>query len=185
MEDLTMKTTNSRYTPRSFAYANGIVQHFLIGTPKPTFPNGYRAIKEYPDDSVLTDEQLFDLSALLTLLHHVDTECQGPPETVPDDCFFCRDEVEEALACLLAPFCREEDSPVFVPEYNRDIKEFNDDLNSYLLALRLSHDMYVPRLFQRYQCLVLGFTIKLARAQVLSGHAKLCRQGVHWTYRRD
>lgn len=180
-----MKTTNSRYVPRSFAYANGIVQHFLIGTPKPTFPNGYQPIVEYPDDCVLTDEQLFDLSALLTFLHHVDWECQRPSESVLDTYFFWRDEIEEAIACLLAPFCREEESPVFVPEYNRNIKEFNDDLNNYLLALRLSLDMYVPKLFQRYQCLVLGFTIKLARAQVLKGYTALCSQGVHWTYRRD
>ena len=180
-----MTTTNSRYTPRSFKYANGIVEHFLIGTPKPTFPNGYSSIKEYPDDCVLTDEQLFDLSALLTLLHHVDTECQRPSGSVLDTYFSWRDEIEEALTCLLGPFCREEESPVFVPEYNRNIKEFNDDLNSYLMTLRLRLGIYVPNLFQRYQCLVLGFTIKLARAQVLSGHAKLCRQGVHWTYRRD
>jgi hypothetical protein len=165
-------------------YSYELVRHFLRGTPKPRFPH-YQPIKEYPDDCVLTDEQLFDLSALLTLLQDIDNECQGPPESVLDTYFFCRDEIEEALTCLLAPFCVDEASPVFLPEYNRDIKQFNDDLNNYLLVLRLYLGVYVPKLFQRYQCLVLGFTIKLARTRVLESFFKLCSQGVHWTYRRD
>jgi hypothetical protein len=180
-----MTTTRRSYAPSTDNYANELLLHFLRGTAKPRFPLGYRPVKEYPDDCVLTDEQIFDLSILLKLLHDVDSECQGPPESVPDDRFLWRDEVEEALAYFLARFCVDNDSPVFVPEYNRDLKQFNDDLNNYLLALRLHLRLYVPKLFQRYQCLILDFTITLARTRVLESFIKLCSQGVHWTYRRD
>jgi hypothetical protein len=180
-----MTTTRLPYAPSTDKYSNELLLHFLRGTPKPRFPRGYPPIKENPDDCVLTDEQLFDLASLLKLLHDVDSECQGPPESVPDDCFFCRDEIEEALATFIAPHYGDEESLVLLPEYTRQIKEFNDALNDYLLALRLSLGIYVPKLFQRYQCLILGFTIKLARARVLTGFIELCSQGVHWTYRRD
>lgn len=176
--------TTAKRLLRPDDYTNRLVCHFLRGTPKPLAPAA-PSIKEYPDDCVLTDEQLGDLSALLTLLQDFDNECQGPPENVLHTYFFRRDEVEEALTCFLAPFCCNHESPVFLPEYNRHIREFNDHLNNYLLALRLSLGICVPKLFQRYQCLVLSFTIKLARTRVLSSFSDLCRQGVHWTYRRD
>ena len=154
-------------------YSHELLCHFLRGTPKPQLPRGYQPIKDNPGDCVLTDEQLIDLSLLLKLLQDYDTECQGPPERVNDTYFFCRDEVEEALAYFLAPFCREDESPVFLPRYTTCLREFNDDLNNYLLALRLSLGLYVPKLFERYQCLVLGFTIKLARMRVLTWYTEL------------
>lgn len=168
-----MTTTKNNNASSRHQYSSELVRHFLIGTPKPQLPPGCPPIKDHVADCVLTDEQLLDLSILLKLLHEFDNECQGPPDSVNDTYFFCRDEVEEALVCFLAPFCREEASPIFLPEYSRHLREFNDDLNNYLLALRLCLGLYVPKLFQRYECLVLGFTIKLARMRVLTSYTDI------------
>jgi hypothetical protein len=181
-----MTTTSKKHRPRSpGTYANELVQHFLTGSPKPTLP-AYPEIKEFVDDAVLTDENMWDLSALLKLLLDIDKECQGSPETIADTELFWRDEVEEALAYFLAPlYCEYQyESLTFLPEYSAEIKKFNEDLNNYVLVLQLTLDLHVPKFFQNFQCLVPAFTLKLARLRVLMSFTDICKQGVRWTHHR-
>lgn len=177
------RTLNHGFSICPGTYANNLVRHFVIGSPKPKL-RVYPGIKECADDAVLTDEKIFDLSALLSMLQDVETECQIAPDAQLDPLLMLRDDVEEALACLLAPlYCKcEDESLTLLPEYSPEFKQFNEDLNNYILVLRLIRGILVPKLFRNFQCLVLGFTLKLARLRVLTGFADLREQGFRWAH---